>query len=242
MASGRFIAYYRVSTQQQGRSGLGLEAQRQAVAIYLNGGSCQLVAEFTEVESGKGSNALHRRPQLRAALDACKKHKATLLIAKLDRLARNVHFITGLIESGTDFVAADMPNANKVMLQMHAVMSEWERDQISARTRAALVQAKARGVVLGAAGARNLEAHRATRIRDAQAFVDRLRGVFEGFGLRGLSQRQMVTELNALGIKTPRGACWRLKQVQRAMGRLRQAAQPRLSKEMENERKARIQS
>jgi DNA invertase Pin-like site-specific DNA recombinase len=112
-----------------------------------------------------------------------------------------------------------MPNANKVMLQMHAVMSEWERDQISARARAALAQAKARGVVLGAAGARNLEAHRATRSRDAQAFVDRLRGVFEGFELRGLSQRQMVAELNSLGIKTPRGETWRLKQVQRVLRR-----------------------
>src|SRR6185312_473826 len=217
MASGRFIAYYRVSTQQQGRSGLGLEAQREAVGAYLNGGAWQLVAEFTEVETGKGSNALDRRPQLRAALEACRKHKATLLIAKLDRLARNAHFITGLIESGTDFVAADMPNANKVMLQMHAVMSEWERDQISARTRAALAQAKARGVVLGAAGARNLARHRETRTRDAQAFVERLRGVFEGFELRGLSQRQMVADLNALGIKTPRGAMWRLKQVQRVL-------------------------
>jgi DNA invertase Pin-like site-specific DNA recombinase len=199
MASDKFIAYYRVSTQQQGRSGLGLDAQRQAVAAYLNGGVWQLVAEFTEVETGKGSNALDRRPQLKAALEACRKRKATLLIAKLDRLARNVHFITGLIESGTDFVAADMPNANKVMLQMHAVMSEWERDQISARTKAALAQARARGVVLGAAGARNLAAHRVTRTRDAEAFAARLRGVFEGFDLRGLSQRQMVAELNASG-------------------------------------------
>ena len=220
MATARFIAYYRVSTQQQGRSGLGLDAQRQAVAAYLNGGPWQLVAEFTEIETGKGSNALDRRPKLREALEACRKHKATLLIAKLDRLARNVHFITGLIESGTDFVAADMPNANKVMLQMHAVMSEWERDQISARTKAALAQARARGVVLGAAGARNLAEHRATRTRDADAFAARLRGVFEGFELRGLSQRQMVAELNALGITTPRGGEWQLKQVQRVRARI----------------------
>ena len=226
MASGRFIAYYRVSTQQQGRSGLGLDAQREAVTSYLNGGSWSLVAEFTEVETGKGSNALDRRPQLKQALEACKKQKATLLIAKLDRLARNVHFITGLIESGTDFVAADMPNANKVMLQMHAVMSEWERDQISARTKAALAQARARGVVLGAAGAHNLARHRETRSRDAQAFAERLRGVFEGFELRGLSQRQMVAELNALGIKTPRGGTWRLKQVQRVLKRVRSTSSP----------------
>ena len=221
MGSGRFIAYYRVSTQQQGRSGLGLDAQRQAVASYLNGRAWQLVAEFTEVETGKGSNALAKRPQLRQALEACKKHKATLLIAKLDRLARNVHFISGLIESGTDFVAADMPNANKVMLQMHAVMSEWERDQISARTKAALSQARARGVVLGAAGRRNLEAHREARSREAAAaFAERLRGLIEGFQLRGLSQRQMVAELNSLGVNAPRGGMWRLRQVQRVMARL----------------------
>lgn len=113
-----------------------------------------------------------------------------------------------------------MPNANKVMLQMHAVMSEWERDQISARTKAALAQAKARGVVLGAADARNLEAHRVERTQDAEAFADRLRGVFEGFALRGLSQRQMVAELNALAIRAPRGGAWKLRQVQRVQARI----------------------
>ena len=178
--TGRFIAYYRVSTQQQGRSGLGLEAQRQAVASHLAGNGGDLVCDFTEVETGKGSNALDRRPQLRAALDACRKHKATLLIAKLDRLARNVHFVSGLIESGTDFVAADMPNANKVMLQMHAVMSEWERDQISARTKAALAQAKARGVVLGllARGtSRHIEKRAPETLLRLQSVYGRVRGV-----------------------------------------------------------------
>lgn len=102
---------------------------------------------------------------------------------------------------------------------MHAVMSEWERDQISARTKAALAQAKARGVVLGAAGARNLEAYRVGTTRDAEAFADRLRGVFEGFTLRGLSQRKMVAELNGLGMRAPRGGVWRLKQVQRVLAR-----------------------
>ena len=143
---GRFVAYYRVSTQQQGRSGLGLEAQRAGVEAYLNGGKWTLLDEFTEVETGKGANALDRRPQLRAALELARKRKATLVIAKLDRLARNVHFVSGLIESGVDFVAADMPQANKVMIQMHAVMSEWERDAISKRTKDALQAAKARGI------------------------------------------------------------------------------------------------
>lgn len=141
MAESKFVAYYRVSTLKQGQSGLGLEAQQAAVMSYLNrnkgfllgglatglttGCALGLMMEFTEIETGKGSNALEKRPQLRAALDACRKHGATLIIAKLDRLARNVHFVSGLLETGCDFVAADMPEANKVMIQMHAVMSEW---------------------------------------------------------------------------------------------------------------------
>lgn len=153
------ITYFRVSTVKQGASGLGLEAQRQAVMIYLAGRDKTVLAEFVEVETGKGANALEKRPQLRLALEQCRKTGSTLLIAKLDRLARNVHFVSGLIETGVDFIAADMPNANKVMIQMHAVMSEWERDQISERTKAALAAAKARGIVLGATGPANLARH-----------------------------------------------------------------------------------
>jgi DNA invertase Pin-like site-specific DNA recombinase len=138
-----FVAYYRVSTTKQGESGLGLEAQREAVARHLG---TSLLAEFTEVESGKRSV---NRPQLLAALDMCKRKKATLLIAKLDRLARNVHFISGLLESGVEFVAADNPHANKMTIQLLAVFGEFEREQISARTKAALAAAKARGTVLG---------------------------------------------------------------------------------------------
>lgn len=219
----KFVAYYRVSTQAQGRSGLGLEAQRQTAADYIKGGAWQLVGDFTEVETGKGSNALERRPQLKAALDACRKHKATLLIAKLDRLARNVHFITGLIESGTDFVAADMPNANKVMLQMHAIMSEWERDQISARTRAALAQSKGRGVKLGRAGTANLQPQIDLQRQAAQTFAERLREQFEFYQARGLSQRAMAHDLNNLGVRAPRGGTWRLVQVQRIVQLLRAA-------------------
>ncbi len=220
MASGKFIAYYRVSTQKQGTSGLGLDAQRAAVMTYLNGGEWQLLSEFTEVETGKGSNALDRRPQLKAALEQCKRQSATLLIAKLDRLARNVHFVTGLIETGVDFIATDMPNADKTTLQIYAVMAENERDQISARTKAALAQAKLRGVVLGAAGATNLKANREARMAAANAFADRLRGTVTGFKLRALTQRQMVSELNQVGIKTPAGGDWRLVQVQRLLNRL----------------------
>jgi len=219
----RFVSYYRVSTQAQGRSGLGLEAQRTAVEHYLRSRGGQLIGEFTEIETGKGANALERRPELRAALDLCRKQGAVLVIAKLDRLARNVHFVTGLIESGVDFVAADMPHATKVMIQIHAVMAENERDQISARTKAALAAAKARGVKLGVTGPANLRPNLEARQEAARRFAERMLPVFEGFELRGLSQRQIAAELNALGIKTPRGGTWRLKQVQRVLVRLPQA-------------------
>jgi DNA invertase Pin-like site-specific DNA recombinase len=213
----RFVAYYRVSTQRQGRSGLGLDAQREAVASYLRTRPGHLVGEFTEVETGKGSNALDKRTELRKALDQCRRAKATLLIAKLDRLARNVHFVSGLLEAQVQFVAVDMPTADRTMIQIYSVMAEFEARQISARTRAALAQAKARGVALGRAGAANLRPHVEAQKRAAGAFVERLRGQFEGYRARGLTQRQMAADLNQLGISAPRGGRWRLVQVQRAL-------------------------
>jgi DNA invertase Pin-like site-specific DNA recombinase len=141
----QFVAYYRVSTDRQGRSGLGLDAQREAVFRHLAGHAGQLVAEFCEIESGSRSD----RPQLAAAIAAAKKARATLIIAKLDRLARNVHFISGLMESGVDFVAADNPHANKLMVHMLAAFAEHEREQISQRTKDALAAAKLRGIRLG---------------------------------------------------------------------------------------------
>lgn len=220
MAQGQFVAYYRVSTARQGMSGLGLDAQREAVARYLNGGQWELVGEFTETETGKGANALEKRPQLRAALELCRRRGATLIIAKLDRLARNVHFVSGLLETGCDFVAADMPQANKVMIQMHAVMAEWERDQISKRTKDALAAAKARGVKLGTAGAANLKPNVEARQRAADAFAVKLAGVVAGFRTQNLSQRDMVAELNALGIKTPNGGTWHRGQLCRLLERI----------------------
>src|SRR5262245_26576438 len=143
--SGKWVSYIRVSTDRQGKSGLGLEAQRKAVDDYLNGGSWKLAAEFVEIESGKRSD----RPQLMAALAACKKLRARLVIAKLDRLARNVNFISGLMETGVEFIAADMPFANKLTIHILAAVAEHEREAISARTKAALAAAKARGIKLG---------------------------------------------------------------------------------------------
>ena len=145
-----------------------------------------------------------------------------MLIAKLDRLARNVHFVSGLIETGVDFVAADMPHANKVMIQMHAVMSEWERDQIGERTRAALAAAKARGVVLGATGPQNLRRHVEQRQEVAEAFRARLRPVLDGLKAQGMSQRAMVVQLNALGIQAAEGGGWSLGQLQRVIRALPQ--------------------
>jgi len=166
-------------------------------------------------------DAFDRRPQLRLALDACRRYKATLVIAKLDRLARNVHFISGLLESGVEFVAADMPEANKVMLHMHAVMAEWERDQIASRTKEALSAAKARGVKLGVAGRANLNRDVQKRKAVADSFAGKLRGVMTGFKAAGLTQRAMVIELTNLGVRTPNGAAaWSLIQVQRVLARL----------------------
>lgn len=220
MSRHKFVAYFRVSTAQQGRSGLGLDAQHQTVGAYLAAQNGELVGEFQEVETGKGSNALAKRPELAAALAMCKRHKATLIIAKLDRLARNVHFVSGLLETGVEFVAADMPNANKTMIHMHAVMSEWERDQISERTTAALAAAKARGVELGKSGAANLKPHLEARKSAAKTFAERLSGVVAGFKAAGMTQRAMVDQLNTLGVKTAKGGSWSLIQLQRVMKNL----------------------
>jgi DNA invertase Pin-like site-specific DNA recombinase len=227
MANGKYIAYYRVSTQKQGASGLGLEAQQSAVAQYLNGGAWELIDEFVETETGKGADALAKRPQLRAALEACRKSGAKLLIAKLDRLARNVHFITGLMEAAkgsgkkaVKFVACDMPDANDLTIHLMAAFAEHEAKRISERTKEALAMAKKRGVPLGTAGAANLKPNIERRQADAAAFAEKLRGQIKGFELRKLTQRQMVDELNQLGIRTVKGGAWSLIQLQRVIARL----------------------
>jgi DNA invertase Pin-like site-specific DNA recombinase len=213
----RYVAYVRVSTARQGQSGLGLEAQCRAVNDYLSAQGGTLLGTFTEIETGKGFKPLRKRPQLRAALDACRTGSATLLIAKLDRLARNCAFISGLIEAGSDFVAADMPHANKTMLQIFSAMSEWEGDQISARTKAALAAAKARGVRLGWTGLDNLRANIEQRQATARAFVARTRARFEDFKRRELTQEQMARELNASGIRSPLGGAWTAKKAARLL-------------------------
>jgi DNA invertase Pin-like site-specific DNA recombinase len=205
---GRFVAYYRVSTDKQGRSGLGLDGQRKAVADFLNGGTWELVGEFTEIESGKRND----RPELERALTACRKHKAKLVIAKLDRLSRNVHFISGLMERKVDFVACDMPSANAFMINVYAAVAQEERRMISERTKAGLAAAKARGVVLG-----NVElaaANKAAAIERARVLAPIFRE------LHGLSAHKVAAVLNERKVPTPRGRPWSAKTVIRARERL----------------------
>ena len=171
MAQGNFIAYYRVSTARQGRSGLGLDAQRKSVTDFLNGGSWELLSEFVEVESGKNDD----RPQLEQALATCELSGATLVVAKLDRLSRNLAFLAKLQDSGARFVAADMPEANELTIHIMAAVAQAERKAISTRTREALAAAKARGVRLG--GNRgNLEDLRKGPAKSAEVRGDFTRG------------------------------------------------------------------
>ena len=216
MAKGKFVSCLRVSTERQGRSGLGLEAQRKAVDDYLNGGSWQLVREYVEIESGKRND----RPQLAAALALAKATGATLVIAKLDRLARNVAFISNLMESGVEFVAADMPMANRLTVHVLAAVAEHEREMTSQRTKSALAAAKARGKRLGNPnGARALRAigvgqpgwtagadgNRAA----ADKFSRDMMPVIDAIRADGVTSLEgIAAELNARGILTARGRQW----------------------------------
>lgn len=217
MAEGRYIAYYRVSTDRQGRSGLGLEAQRAAVAAHLNGGAWELVAEYTEVESGKRDD----RPELAEALRHCRRAKATLIIAKLDRLGRNVAFIASLMESKVDFVCCDNPHANRLMLHMLAAFAEHEREQISQRTKAALAAAKARGVQLGNPRLQELQQHEKNR-RQAEEYAAALAPIIEELQAGGItSVRGVRDELNRRAIATPTGkGRWHLPTVHRLLERI----------------------
>jgi DNA invertase Pin-like site-specific DNA recombinase len=145
MADGKWISYLRVSTDKQGATGLGIEAQRAAVTDFLNGGRWKLIKEFVEVESGKRND----RQQLADAVKACRVHGAKLVIAKLDRLSRDAHFLLGLEKAGVDFVATDMPNANRLTVGIMAMVAEEERRMISKRTKDALAAVRARGKGLG---------------------------------------------------------------------------------------------
>ena len=209
----KFVSYIRVSTERQGQSGLGLEAQKEAVLRHL--GSRELLAEFVEVESGKRSS---NRPQLLAALELCKKNKAILVIAKLDRLARNVYFISGLMESGVEFVATDMPTANRLTVHILAAVAEHEAAMISARTKAALQAAKARGTRLGnPTWQKGLAKAREAKdpAKPASAVIEMMREHRSG----GKSLRTIADRLNSLGVRTPKGNIWYACTVSKAMQR-----------------------
>lgn len=222
MAKGRFISYLRVSTQRQGRSGLGLEAQRKAVTDYLNGGSWELVQEVIEVESGKSKD----RPKLAEALRLCRVYNAKLLVAKLDRLARNVAFISTLMESKVRFVAADLPEANELTVHIMAAMAEYEAKAISARTKVALAAAKRRGTRLG--GLRwNLAsvskqgralALKARKEKAGKRAADLLPVVRTIQNDGATSLRQIAAVLNEREIPTARGGQWSAVQVKRILG------------------------
>jgi DNA invertase Pin-like site-specific DNA recombinase len=201
-----YIAYFRVSTTRQGRSGLGLEAQQQAVNVFLHGHGELIIESFTEIESGRRSD----RPQLAAALEACRKHKAVLLIAKLDRLARNVHFISGLMESGVEFVAADMPEANRLTIHILAAVAEHEREMISQRTKAALQAAKARGATLGSPAPKKGAAIRSQVLQDkADQFAAHTLPIIRGLQAEGItSYKALARALNARGIRSANNRQW----------------------------------
>jgi DNA invertase Pin-like site-specific DNA recombinase len=220
MASGTYIAYYRVSTQKQGRSGLGLEAQQEAVRTFLNGGNWSLASEIVEVESGKRSD----RPKLAEALRLCRLHGATLIIAKLDRLARNVAFVSAIMESGVEFVAADFPQANRLTIHILAAVAEHEAKAISDRTKAALAAAKARGTKLG--GYRGVKvdsaAGRAARAAKASDRAADLAPILADLRSAGVTSLAAIAKaLTEKGIPTAKGGTeWQAVQVKRVMDRL----------------------
>ena len=203
---GKFVAYFRVSTDRQGKSGLGLDAQREAVMSYLNGGRWTLVGEFTEVESGKHSD----RPELKKALAACKKQKAKLVIAKLDRLSRNLAFIATLMEGGVQFVAVDMPEANELTVHIMAAMAQHEGKQISKRTKEALAAAKKRGVRLGNPGIVEVAKRgRAVASANARRFAANVRPIIDEIVRAGAtSHNAIAAKLNERNVKTARGGTW----------------------------------
>jgi DNA invertase Pin-like site-specific DNA recombinase len=216
----KFISYLRVSTARQGRSGLGLEAQREAVRAYVQARAGKIIPpEFLETESGKRND----RPQLQAALARCRATGATLVVAKLDRLSRNAAFLLTLRDSGVPFVAADMPEANTLTIGILAVVAQAEREAISSRTKAALAAAKARGVKLGNPhGSANLKPGIGTEASSeaARSFAHGLLPMVNELEASGLSLNAIARQFNEDGIRSRRGGIWTAK----AVSNLKQAA------------------
>ena len=215
--NGRYTAYYRVSRASQGLNGLGMDAQRQSVQTFLNGGNWRLLAEFAEVESGKVSD----RPKLLEALDFCRKHKTTLLIAKLDRLSRNAAFLLNLQESGVKFVAVDMPHADNFTVGIMALVAQKERELISVRTKAGLEQARKRGTKLG--NPRAAEAiKKALKVKQERTdeFTKNLLPVIESIRKAGVTSLRGIAQcINARGLKTPNGKAFAAQSVKNYLER-----------------------
>lgn len=217
-----FVAYYRVSTQQQGRSGLGLEAQRTDVQHFISARGGRVVAEYQEVESGKRAD----RPELAKALERCKLTRSTLVVAKLDRLTRDTGFLAKLRDSGVPFVACDNPHANTLTVTILIAVAEEERRLASVRTKAALQAAKARGVKLGnpngaqAFGSRSRAGATEALQSKANSFADGLASIVMPLKAQGLSLRKIADKLNADGIVTAQGKMWQANTVKRLLDRL----------------------
>jgi len=211
MQNKSLIAYIRVSTARQGRSGLGLEAQREAISQFAKAEGLHVIGEYIEVQSGK--DALDRRPKLDAAIKAAKREGAAIVVAKLDRLSRDVHFVSGLMVHKVPFVTVELGNdADPFLLHLFAALAEKERAMISQRTRNALAAARRRGVRLG--NPKQAEINK----KAADAFAKSLR-VFL-MDLNGLSASQIAEELNENRIPTARGAPWSAKTIIRVQRRL----------------------
>jgi DNA invertase Pin-like site-specific DNA recombinase len=216
------ITYLRVSTSQQGRSGLGLEAQRQTLLHFAGSEGLELVGEFVEVETDKGSDALDRRPQLKAALAAAKRLKCPVAVAKLDRLSRDVHFISGLMSHKVPFVVAELgSDVDPFVLHLFAALAEKERSLISTRTRQALAAAKARGVILGSP---KLSKARKSAVASIKAGADQhaaniLPIIREAQKAGATSLRALAEALNARGISTARGGTWHAMSVKNVLDR-----------------------
>lgn len=206
----RYAHYLRVSTDKQGIDGYGIDAQRLAISKYAP------ATEFIEVESGKRKD----RPGLLKALAYCKKNGAVLIVAKLDRLARNVAFVSMLLESGAEFICADFPTANKLTIHILAAVAEHESSMVSIRTKAGLAAAKARGVTLG----KSMDMTKSSKGRESQSEIaDRnaikVRATIDGLASAGLSLRKIAAQLNDMGVTTPRKAQWTAQAVKNAMAR-----------------------
>lgn len=218
----RLVSYIRVSTAQQGKSGLGIEAQREALARFAEVEGFEMGAEFIEVETGKGSDALDRRPQLALALAEARRLKCAVVVAKLDRLSRDVHFISGLMVHRVSFIVAELgADVDPFMIHLYAALAEKERALISARTKSALAAAKARGQKLGNP---DLAAARAAGAAVLRANADRhaanvLPIIAEIQKTGATTLRAIADALNKRGVSTPRGRQWEAMSVKNVLAR-----------------------